>query len=167
MQLWSSSIGSYGQYQVSEVPASTVSQVDSSSDTSAKRSLCRIKVIDKKALPSMTMDEDNDSDAEEGDTTMPTGSATFKPTKLNPTFLMLYGHAMASGKSYQSAIGARNVTSCGLGADCPLQYTIFAHTIFDKMIRSSASVWLWHLRIAPCRDRVTIGTITLPRLWLF
>jgi general transcription factor 3C polypeptide 3 (transcription factor C subunit 4) len=62
-------------------------------------------VIDKKALPSMTMDEDNDSDAEEGDMTMPSGSATFKPTKINPTFLMLYGHAMASGKSYQSAIG--------------------------------------------------------------
>lgn len=29
----------------------------------------------------------------------------FKPTKVNPHFLMLYGHIMACGKSYQSAIG--------------------------------------------------------------
>ena len=31
--------------------------------------------------------------------------AGFKATKVNPYFLMLYGHIMAAGKSYHSALG--------------------------------------------------------------
>lgn len=50
--------------------------------------------------------DEKDDSADEGDLTMPTtAGAEFKPTKVNPHFLMLYGHIMACGKSYQSAIG--------------------------------------------------------------
>lgn len=67
----------------------------------------RIKAIDKRALPSMTVDDEADSDADEPESSVAAAGAGFKPTRVNPNFLVLYGHAMASGKSYQSAIGER------------------------------------------------------------
>ena len=69
----------------------------------------RIKLIDQRTLPNLgggNAAEDKDDSADEADMAMPNMAGTdFKPTKVNPHFLMLYGHIMACGKSYQSAIG--------------------------------------------------------------
>ena len=53
-----------------------------------------------------------DSPAEEADAAMPNNASVFKPTKVNPIFLMFYGHIMACGKSYQSAIGTQSILAC-------------------------------------------------------
>jgi general transcription factor 3C polypeptide 3 (transcription factor C subunit 4) len=71
----------------------------------------RIKLIDQIVLPNANGgglpadDKDKDDSGDDGDPMHPNGSS-FKPSKVNPHFLMLYGHIMACGKSYQSAIGA-------------------------------------------------------------
>lgn len=79
-----------------------------SSITKYDASFHRIKIIDQRTLPNpsgSTIDDKDDS-ADEGDFTMPQMAGTdFKPTKVDPHFLMLYGHIMACGKAYQSAIG--------------------------------------------------------------
>jgi hypothetical protein len=70
------------------------------------RASFRIKNFDQKALPSLNgAAEADDSPAEEAETALQNDSNIFKPTKVNPVFLMFYGHIMACGKSYQSAIG--------------------------------------------------------------
>ena len=71
------------------------------------REPCRIKIHDNRALPSAEDDEDNDNDsaAGEADATVQDNETGFKATKVNPYFLMLYGHIMAAGKSYHSALG--------------------------------------------------------------
>lgn len=51
-------------------------------------------------------DKDKDDSADEADgNNLQNEDNGFRPTKVNPLFLMLYGHIMACGKSYQSAIG--------------------------------------------------------------
>jgi len=67
--------------------------------------LRQIKYIDSKALaaPEGGMMDGDDSPAEDLDVGDMFMTNAFKPTKLNPTFLVLYGHLMAAGKSYQSA----------------------------------------------------------------
>lgn len=64
----------------------------------------RIKAIDQAALPSLGGTDAGD-ESDEGDLNAAGEQTSFKPTKVNPHFLMLYGHMMACGKSYQSAIG--------------------------------------------------------------
>jgi len=67
----------------------------------------RIKLIDQKTLPNAgNAAEEKDDSGDEGDASaLQMNGTDFKPTKVNPYFLMLYGHIMACGKSYQSAIG--------------------------------------------------------------
>jgi hypothetical protein len=67
----------------------------------------RIKIIDHTTLPKAAgAADDKDDSGDEADTSAIQMNGTdFKPTKVNPHFLMLYGHIMACGKSYQSAIG--------------------------------------------------------------
>lgn len=56
-------------------------------------------------------DKDDSGDEADASTIQMTG-ADFKVTKVNPYFLVLYGHVMACGKSYQSAIGRLRTLPC-------------------------------------------------------
>lgn len=116
-------------------------------DTKFQKYLLRqIKYIDSKALASTDAAVDGyDSPVEEaelGETSL--SSTNFKPTKINPLFLMMYGHLMACGKAYQSAIGAFSAGSLfqqvshrwAWGASIVLNHTRPALSVLPSSLRS-------------------------------